>query len=93
MGLQVNIIEYPPDRSGADRYYDPIGHSLARQIFTGPVGNVQPLGQRLQAGQFDDLSSLEGGKSWRVAPNVLSGHRRVGQRHRCLDTAGKLSKP
>jgi hypothetical protein len=61
MGLEVNIIEYPPDCPGADRCYDPIIDSLARQIFTGPVSNVQSLGQRLQAGQFDDLSSLEGG--------------------------------
>ena len=61
MGLQVNIIEYPPDCPGADRYYDPISDSLTCQVFTGPVGDVQPLGQGLQAGQFDDLSPLEGG--------------------------------
>jgi hypothetical protein len=60
--LKINIIEYPPDCPRPDRYYDPIGDGPVRQVFTGPVGDVQPLGQGLQAGQFDDLSSLEGGE-------------------------------
>ena len=33
------------------------------QVLAGPVGDVQPLGDRLQASQFDDLGSLQGGKS------------------------------
>ena len=70
MGLEVDIIEYPPDRPGADRHYDPIGGGLSRQVFTGPVGDAQPLGQRLQAGKFDDPSSLEGGnRGW--SPRML----------------------
>jgi hypothetical protein len=93
MGLQVNIVEYPADCPGANRSYDPISDSLACQVFTGPVGDVQSLGHGLQAGQFDDLSPLEGGKSWPVAPNVLSGRRRVAQRHRWCDTDDRLSKP
>jgi hypothetical protein len=93
MGLQVNMIEYPPDCPGTDRYYDPISDGLTCQVFTRPVGEVQPLRQGLQASQFDDLSSLEGGKSWRAAPNVLSVRRRVGRRRRWFDTDGRLSKP
>jgi len=93
MGLQVNIIEYSLDRPGTDRYNDPVSHGLARQVFTGPVGDVQSLGQGFQAGQFDNLSALEGGKSWPVAPNVPSGRRRVGQQCHWFHTDGRLSKP
>ena len=93
MGLQVNTIKYSADRPGTDRCYDPISDGLTRQVFTGPVGDMQPHGQGFQAGQFDDLSPLEGGKSWPVAPNVLSGHRSVGLQRRWFDTDGRLSKP
>ena len=71
MGLQINIVEYPPDCPGTDRFYDPISNGLACQVFTGPVRDVQSLGQGLQAGQFDDLSPLEGGESWPVAPECF----------------------
>jgi hypothetical protein len=45
MRLQVNIIKYPLDRPGTDRYNDPVSYGLVRQVFTGPVGDLQSLGQ------------------------------------------------
>ena len=83
MGLQVDGVENPSDRSGADRRDDAVGNRLARQILTTPVRDVQPSGQGLQASQCDDLSPLEGGKSRPVAPSILCGRRRTVQpRHR-----------
>ena len=46
---------------------DAVGDRLAGQILAGPVGDVQALGDRLQAGQFDDLGALEGGNLLRTA--------------------------
>jgi hypothetical protein len=56
--LQVCVFEDLPDRAWADSGYNAIGDRLASQILAGPVGDVQPLGDGLQAGQFDDLGTL-----------------------------------
>ena len=93
MGLQVDVIEDPPDRSGADRRDDTVGDRLERQILTGPVGDVQPPSHGFQTGQRDDLGALEGGKSRRIAPIVACGHRRATPPGRRLDSVGRPSRP
>ena len=70
MRLEVDRVEDPADRAGADRGDDAVGDGLAGQVLTGPVGDVQALGDRLQAGQFDDLGPLEGGKSGAGGPDA-----------------------
>ncbi len=72
MRLKVDVIENPPDRSGADCRPDPVGDGLVGQILTGPVGDVQPSGQRLQASQRDDLGALEGGEIEAFRPDRFS---------------------
>src|SRR5262249_3047701 len=59
MRLQVNRVQDAADAALADGVDDAIGHSLACQVGAGPVGNVQPPGNGLQAGQFDDLRFLQ----------------------------------
>ena len=93
MGLQVDGVEDPSDRSGTDRRDDAVGDRLARQILTTPVRDVQPPGHGLQAGQRDDLSPLEGGKSWPVAPSVLCGRRRATPPRHRFDIARRPSRP
>ena len=66
--LQVHVVQDPPDGAGADGVDDAVGDRLAGQVLAGPVGDVQPLGDRLQAGQLDDLGPLQGGKSPAGAP-------------------------
>lgn len=85
--LQVDVVQDPADSPLADGWHNTVGDSLSGQIFAGPVGNVQALGHGLQAGQFDDLGALQGGKSrsgvptaWvspgrRITPGVRSGGR------------------
>jgi len=58
VGLQVHVVQDPPDSARADGIHDAVGDGLASQVLAGPVGDVQPLGDRLQTGQFDDLSPL-----------------------------------
>jgi hypothetical protein len=70
MRLQIYLLQNPTHHAGADGGEDSISHCLAGQIAAGPVGNVQALGDGFQAGQLDDLSPLEGGKS---AGDGLSG--------------------
>ena len=65
----------PLHRARADGVHDAIGDCLASQVLGRPVGDVQPLGDRLQTGQFDDLGSLQGGKSPAGAP---AGSRPAG---------------
>src|SRR4051812_35915321 len=71
--LEIDRIQDPADGAGADRRDDPVEDSLAGQVLTGPVGNVQAPGHRLQAGQGDDLRPMEGGKSARGVPNGPRG--------------------
>ena len=37
-----------------------VGDDLTGQVLAGPVGDVQALGYGFQAGQFNDLSTLQG---------------------------------
>ena len=85
--LQVDVVQDPADGPLADGRHDTVGDGLSGQILAGPVSNVQSLGHGLQAGQFDDLGTLQGGKSrsdvpiaWvspggRTAPGVRSSGR------------------
>src|SRR5439155_26333697 len=73
MRLQIDLLQDGADAAWADGLDDPIGHRLACQVGAGPVGDVQSPGNRLQAGQLDDLSPLQGGKSARDAPSGGSG--------------------
>ena len=41
---------------------DAVGDGLPGQVLTGPVSDVQPFGDRLQASQFDDLRPAGGGE-------------------------------
>ena len=61
MGLQVHVVQDPPDGARADGLDDAIGDGLSGQVLAGPVRDVQPPGDWLQAGQFDELGSLHGG--------------------------------
>jgi len=62
---QVHVARDPLDRTGADGLHDAIGDGLAGQIGAGPAGDVQSLGDRFQASQFDDLGAPQGGEiSW-----------------------------
>src|ERR1700722_14552345 len=61
--LQVDVVQDLPHRARADGFDDAIHRRLAGQVQTGPVGDVQSFGDRLQTGQLDDLSALEGGKA------------------------------
>ena len=93
MRLQVDVIEDPPDRSGADRRHDAVGDGLVGQILAGPVGDVQPAGHGLQTRQRDDLGALEGGKSRRVVPIGSRAHRRTTPPSHRVDNAGRPSRP
>ena len=65
------VIELARDRADAldracpiaDGRNDPILDRLAGQILARPVGDMQSLGDRLQAGQLNDLGALQGRKS------------------------------
>lgn len=70
MRVQVDLLQNPTHHAGANGRDNSLGHGLAGQIAAGPVSDVQALGNGLQAGQFDDLCSLERGKS---AGDGLSG--------------------
>jgi hypothetical protein len=61
MGLQIDIVQDAANRCRANCWDDPVSHRLAGQVLTGPVGDVQPLGDWLQTGQFNDLGPLHGG--------------------------------
>ena len=52
MRLKVDPMEDVSDRSIADGGSDPILDRLAGQILARSVGDVQTLGDRLQAGQI-----------------------------------------
>ena len=61
--LQVDAMQdsaYGPLTDGWD---DAVSDRLPGKVRTGPVGNVQAFGHGFQAGQFDDLCTLQGGKS------------------------------
>lgn len=70
MRLEIHSIQDVSDRSIADGWDNPFLDRLAGQILARPVGDVQALGDRLQASQSNDLSPLKGGKSGLVARPV-----------------------
>lgn len=68
--LEVYSMEDVADRPSADGRDDPLFDGLSSQILARPVGDMQPLGDGLQASQLNDLGPLEGGKSGPVARPV-----------------------
>jgi len=68
--LEIHSMQDVSDRPIADGRDDPLLDRVAGQILARPVDDVQPLGDRLQTSQSNDLSPLEGGKSGPVARPV-----------------------
>src|SRR5262249_26826464 len=62
--LQGCIFQDPANGPGADRGENAVGGCLPGQILAGPVSDVQPPGDRLEAGQLDDLGTLQGESYW-----------------------------
>src|SRR5262249_11146059 len=91
VGLQIDVVQDPANGPRADGRNNAVGNDLTSQVLTGPVGDVQTLSHGFQAGQLDDLSALQGGKSesgvptagataeGRIAPGVRSGGRCDGR--------------
>src|SRR5579883_2552359 len=73
MRLQVHLMQDPTDGPWRDGRDDAVLDGLMRQVSAGPVGDVQALGHGLQAGQGDDLRSLQGGKSGADGPDEDEG--------------------
>src|ERR687895_597453 len=69
MRLQVDLTQDTLHATGTDARHNPIGDGLTSQILAGPMGNMQPLSDRLQTGQLHDLSALQRGKSQSDGPN------------------------
>lgn len=66
--LQVDLVQDSAYGPLAERRHDTVSDRLAGQVRAGPLGNVQALGHGLQAGQFDHLGTLQGGKSRSSVP-------------------------
>jgi hypothetical protein len=62
--LQVCIFQDSANGPGADRVENAVGGCLPGQILAGPVSDAQPPGDRLEAGQLDDLGTLQGESYW-----------------------------
>ena len=88
--LEVHALQDATNQGRADRLNDPVGDSSARQVRAGPVGDVQPLGERFQAGQLDDLGALEGGKSLGDVPSA--GRRPGCSSHHLLGSVGRPAR-
>jgi hypothetical protein len=75
--LQVDVVQDPADGSLADRGDNAVSDRLPVQVLAGPVGKMQALGHGLEAGQLDDLGTLQGGKSRSGVPIawVVRGRR------------------
>ena len=74
--LQIDAMQntaYGPLADGRD---DAVSDRLPGQVLAGPMGNVQSLGYGLQAGQFDDLGTLQGGKSRSGVPTAWATRER-----------------
>jgi hypothetical protein len=59
MGLQIDVAQDISHRAWADPSHDPVRHSLAGQVVTRPMGDVQSFGHRFKAGQSNDLCPLQ----------------------------------
>ena len=69
VGLQVDFLQDPADSPRTDGRNDAVGDDLTSQVLAGPVGDVQALSHGFQAGQLDDLSTLQGGnRDWASRP-------------------------
>src|SRR5258707_263344 len=89
MGLQIDVVQDAANRCRTDRWDGLVSHRLAGQILAGPVGDVQPLGDRLQTGQLNDLCSLDGGNLLRAACVGLSAiGEQTGQATLAITLAG-----
>jgi len=69
MRSQVHLPQDLANRAGADGRNHAVGDHGPSQRLARPVRDVQPLGNGLQTSQFDDLSSMQGGKSAGDAPS------------------------
>jgi hypothetical protein len=76
--LEIHAVQDVSDCPSADGRDDPLLDRLSGQILACPVGDVQPLGDRLQASQSNDLSPLEGGNPGR-SPGPLGWFQEIGQ--------------
>src|SRR5262245_15872090 len=90
VGLQIDAVQDAADRGRADRRNDLVGHRLTGQILAGPVGDVQSLGDRFQAGQFHDLSPLHRGDLLRPTRVALPP---IGEQGRQATPAIPLTSP
>ena len=79
MRLEVHLIEDRLDRPIADGRDDPIFDRLAGKILARPVGDVQTLGDWLQAGQLNDLPPRCRGEIRAGRPARWGGSRRSGK--------------
>jgi hypothetical protein len=71
MRLQIDVVQDAANRCRTERWDDLVLYCLTGQVLAGPVGDVQPLGYRLQASEFDDLCPLHGGNLLRTAGITL----------------------
>src|SRR5271157_619244 len=90
MGLQIDVLQNAANRCRADRRDDLVIHCLAGQVFAGPVRDVQPLGDRLQTGEFNDLGPLHGGNLLRATRIALPA---VGEQTRQATLAITFAGP
>jgi len=90
MGLQIDVLQNAANRCRADRREDLVVHRLAGQVLTGPVRDVQPLGDRLQTSEFYDLCPLHGGNLLRAARITLPA---VGEQTRQAPLAITFAGP
>src|SRR5262249_53013359 len=67
MGLQIDVMQNAANGCRADRSDDLAIRRLAGQFLAGPMGDVHPLGDRLQTGEFNNLRPLHGGNLLRTA--------------------------
>jgi hypothetical protein len=72
MRLQIDIVQDAANRGGAERRDDLVIDRLTSQILAGPVSDMQPLGQRFQAGEFNNLCPLHRRNLLRMAQIVLA---------------------
>jgi hypothetical protein len=92
MGLEIDAVQDSADGAGAEGRDDAFEDGLAGQVPTGPVGDVQPPGDGLQAGQRDDLRPLEGGKSGRVGRSGPVGNRSGARSGRTPRNVGRSAR-
>jgi hypothetical protein len=68
--LQIDAVQNLAYGPLVDCRDDAINDRLPGQVLAGPVGNMQAFDHGLQAGQFDDLGTLQGGKSRSDVPTA-----------------------